>query len=86
MIKTPKAMNGPAKEDLGLPIAADRPTRSQPPDKEGVESRVLATDSDCLTGEPLDERELRILRIMYHGKGCTACSRLSRLKSAKGEA
>ncbi len=31
-----------------------------------------------LTGGPLDERELRIIRILYNGKGCAACLRSSR--------
>ena len=70
-------MNGSAMKDLSLPTAADR-LRSQPPDKEDVESRALATDSDCLAGVTLDERDLRIIRILYHGKGCAACSPLSR--------
>jgi hypothetical protein len=66
-------MNRSAMADLGLPSATDGP-QSEPSDKEGVESRVLVTNSDYLTSEPLDERELRILRILYHGKGRDVCT------------
>ena len=61
-------MNGSTMEDLGLASATDR-TGSQPPDKEGADSSVLATDSDGLTGEPLDEGNCGLYGSCITGKG-----------------
>ncbi len=69
--------NGSAMEDPGSPTAADG-LGNQQPDEEGIESCALATAPDCLAREPLDERELRIIRILYHGKGGAVCIWLSR--------
>lgn len=72
-----------AMEEPGLPTAADELKCRQPPDKDGMEACALATEPDCLTGEPLDERELwiRIIWILYHGKGCAAFIRFSRMST-----
>jgi hypothetical protein len=47
-------------------------------DKGGIEACASAAGLHYLTGEPLDERDLRSIRILYHRKGCTACIRSSR--------
>ena len=39
---------------------------------------VPAVELRHLDGEPLNERELRIIKLLYGGNACPACARLSR--------
>ena len=49
-----------------------------PPNENRTQEGILTAEFRHLDGEALDERELRIMQLMYGGNGCPACARLSR--------
>src|SRR5215213_4878420 len=65
------AMKGP-----DLPTASVK--LKNPPQENRTHEGVLPAELRHLDGEALDERELRIMQLMYGGTGCPACARLSR--------
>jgi hypothetical protein len=48
------------------------------PNENVAQGGVLVAQVRHLDGEPLTEREKRIMKLLYGGNGCPTCARLSR--------
>ena len=52
--------------------------KDPPLNQNAAEAGVPAVELRHLDGKPLNERELRIMKLLYGGHGCPTCARLSR--------
>jgi hypothetical protein len=52
--------------------------KDPPPIENAAERGIPAAELRHLDGEPLTEREKRIMKLLYGGNGCPTCARLSR--------
>ncbi len=52
--------------------------KDPPPNENAAERGIPAAELRHLDGKPLNEREKRIMKLLYGGNGCPACARLSR--------
>ena len=59
----------------GLPSASIK--LKDLPSEKGTEEDAVAVELRHPDGEPLDQRELRIMRLLYGGNSCPICARLS---------
>ena len=68
-----------AAKEPGLRSASVK-LEDSPSDK-GTEEGAVAVELRHPDGEPLNQRELRIMRLLYGGNSCPTCARLSLRKT-----
>ncbi len=72
---TPEQASG--VKELRFPTTSVK-LKDPPPNENAAERGIPAAELRHLDGEPLNERELRIMKLLYGANHCPACGRLFR--------